>query len=136
MINSVSRIFSLFVFTVFFGVAMAEQGSKLSGTSQPGGWSVTMESRMVPLGINQMHAWVISISDSAGEPLSNAEVTVAGGMPLHNHGLPTAPMVTQNLGEGRYLLEGMRFHMHGIWELQLQITLDEARETVNFTLEL
>ena len=35
-------------------------------------------------------------------------------MPEHNHGFPTAPRVTENLGEGDYLLEGMRFNMGGV----------------------
>ncbi|MEX2130624.1 MAG: FixH family protein [Pseudohongiellaceae bacterium] len=122
--------------TVFCVYVAEAQGFRLIGTSQPGGLSVSMESRMVPLAINQMHAWVIGLSDSSGRPLGNAEITVTGGMPVHNHGLPTEPMVTQSLGEGSYLLEGMRFHMHGLWELRIQIMLGTVQETVNFTLEL
>ena len=55
-------------------------------------------------------------------------------MPQHNHGLPTAPEVTRYLGEGRYLVEGLRFHMPGWWELRLDISVGDARDSVTFNL--
>ena len=39
------------------------------------------------------------------------------GMPDHDHGLPTQPQVTSRLENGDYLLEGVRFHMPGKWQL-------------------
>ena len=61
-------------------------------------------------------------------------------MPEHDHGLPTEPRITTNLGAGDYLLEGMKFHMNGVWTISLVISgpASDAGETdtVIFQLEL
>lgn len=108
----------------------------LSAVSQPAGLRVSMVSELQPLVINQMHSWVISLQDTQGEPIDNAVIHIEGGMPLHNHGLATSPQVTGALGEGRYRLQGMRFHMNGEWQLRLQIQHDGVtyRTTFNLTL--
>ncbi|CAN5168937.1 FixH family protein [soil metagenome] len=86
-----------------------------------------------PIGINKMHAWEIRVRTPAGEPVSNARIDVSGGMPQHGHGFPTNPRVTRELGEGRYLLEGMKFSMPGWWEIKLAISsaLGTDRVTLN-----
>lgn len=95
-------------------------------------YQVTLNSHLKSLQINKMHSWAVHIKDAQGKPVEQAEISVDGGMPQHNHGLPTAPRVTQNLGSGDYLLEGMRFNMGGWWELKLQITADNHSDTVVF----
>ncbi len=57
-------------------------------------------------------------------------------MPAHDHGMPTRPRVTADLGEGRYRLDGMRFHMNGDWEIVLEILADGRRDTVVIKLVL
>jgi hypothetical protein len=57
-------------------------------------------------------------------------------MPVHNHGLPTQPRVTTELGDGDYRLEGMRFHMQGPWEITLTITVGGSTDTVVIALTL
>ncbi|MBC52992.1 MAG: auxin-binding protein [Gammaproteobacteria bacterium] len=108
----------------------------LTAVSQPAGLRVSMVSELQPLAINQMHSWVISLHNAQGEPINDAVIQVDGGMPLHNHGLATSPQVTGRLGEGRYHLQGVRFHMNGDWELRLQIQHDSVtyRTTFNLTL--
>jgi hypothetical protein len=61
---------------------------------------------------------------------------VDGGMPLHNHGMPTRPRITEELGEGDYRLEGMRFHMRGAWEVSIEIAADGKTDTVIIKLSL
>ncbi|MEX0738901.1 MAG: FixH family protein [Pseudohongiella sp.] len=108
----------------------------LSAMSQPAGLHVQMQSELEPLAINQMHSWVIRVQDSQGDPVTDARISVDGGMPAHNHGLATSPQVTENLGEGRYRLEGVRFHMNGEWELRLQIESADVPYRAIFTLTL
>lgn len=72
--------------------------------------------------VNRIHAWVIHVENAKGEPVEDASLTVDGGMPAHNHGLPTAPRQTRYLGGGDYLVEGLRFHMMGEWEIRLDIS--------------
>lgn len=56
-----------------------------------------------------------------GGPLENASLRLGGGMPGHGHGLPSAPQITASLGDGRYLVEGLKFNMTGDWVLSLGI---------------
>ncbi|WP_338845546.1 FixH family protein [Massilia sp. W12] len=82
--------------------------------------------------INRMHSWQVRLSNAEGKPVEKATFRIDGGMPQHNHGLPTRPQVTQNRGHGIYLLEGMRFNMPGWWELTLHIESEKQKDRVNF----
>ena len=108
----------------------------LSTTSQPTGLHVQMQSELEPLVINKMHSWIIRVQDLQGDPVADAQISVDGGMPLHNHGLATSPQVTGYLGDGRYRLEGVRFHMNGEWELRLQIDHAGSPYRASFTMIL
>ena len=57
---------------------------------------------------------------------------VSGGMPAHDHGLPSRPRVTRALGDGAYLLEGLKFHMNGRWEVRLDIEVGGNTDAVVF----
>lgn len=87
--------------------------------------------------LNQIHTWTIHVETADGQPVEDAEITVDGGMPQHGHGLPTSPQVTQNLGNGDYLVEGMKFQMPGWWEVRFNINADGKSDTItfNFTME-
>ena len=84
--------------------------------------------------INQMHEWLLTVMGKAGDHIDLADIAIDGGMPEHNHGLPTAPRVTENLGEGRYRIEGMRFNMAGWWELRFTIQAQGKTDSVVFNL--
>lgn len=86
--------------------------------------------------INRIHSWVLHIESVSGEPVEGATVEVSGGMPEHNHGLPTRPRITEELGGGDYRLGGMRFHMAGYWEIKVTVTTDDGRSTVIIPLHL
>lgn len=86
--------------------------------------------------INRMHSWVLHIEDASGVAVEGATIEVEGGMPEHDHGLPTAPRVTADLGGGNYRLDGMRFHMRGYWEITVRIRTDAGTTTVVIPLQL
>jgi hypothetical protein len=86
--------------------------------------------------INQMHSWTLHVETADGQPVENATITVDGGMPQHGHGLPTVPQVTEYLGDGNYLVEGMKFQMGGWWEVRFDITDGGVNDTVTFNLTL
>ena len=123
---------------VLFG-ASAAQTEPPSGpvfTSKDATFHVTYLSRLEPIPINRIHSWVLHVETADGETVADAEISVTGGMPAHDHGLPTSPRVTQYLGSGDYLIEGLRFHMNGYWEVELEIATDSASDTVIIPLEL
>lgn len=86
--------------------------------------------------INKMHSWILHIENDDGLEIEGATIDVEGGMPQHNHGLPTKPRVTQELGGGDYKLEGMRFHMSGYWEVVVSVTTDNGTSKVTIPLQL
>ncbi len=86
--------------------------------------------------INRMHSWILHVETASGEPVEGAVIEVDGGMPAHDHGLPTQPRVTAELGGGDYRLDGVRFHMRGRWEMVVTISADDGEHTVVLSLTL
>lgn len=103
--------------------------------SSRGVYTVSFESSLEPIEINQIHNWTLRVT-SDGEPVTGALLAVSGGMPAHDHGMPTRPRVTAELGNGEYRLEGMRFHMGGDWEVSIEIKAGGKTDTVVVTLAL
>ena len=104
--------------------------------STAGRYQVSFRSELEPIAINRIHNWVLHIETSQGQLVDDAEITVTGSMPGHNHGLPTNPQMTHYLGDGDYLIEGMRFHMNGSWQVTFTISERSDSDTVTFELEL
>ena len=130
------------------GMAMNDEaGMDMSGGSmaadaiealatENGLFVVSAVSQLDPVVINETHSWVINIENADENPVIDADISIDGGMPEHNHGFPTAPRVTENLGDGDYLLEGMRFNMGGVWVLALEISSGGETDSVTFEFEL
>ena len=93
-------------------------------------------SQLDPLAINTIHSWELVLYTADGAPLSGARMSVFGGMPDHDHGLPTSPVVTREITPGRYLLEGVRFHMPGRWLLTFAVISDQGSESATLEFRL
>jgi len=78
----------------------------------------------------------VMVTDDNGRAVDGAAITIDGGMPQHGHGLPTRPRVTKNLGNGVYVIEGVRFNMGGWWEFKVTIATGRGEDTVTFNLSL
>jgi hypothetical protein len=117
-------------------LAVSGAPSSAAAPSARGTFQVEWESRLEPLAINVIHSWVLTVRTADGAPLEGAAITVSGGMPEHDHGLPTAPRVTRELGGGRYLVEGMKFHMSGRWEVTVAIAKGGQSDRITFEVEL
>ncbi|NTU83210.1 MAG: FixH family protein [Chloroflexales bacterium] len=104
--------------------------------SNGGAYRVSYEPRHGPIAVNQIHAWTIHVETADGQPIEGATIAVDGDMPQHGHGLPTEPQVTQDLGGGDYLVEGLKFHMPGWWVVDYTITAGGQTDTVRFNLLL
>lgn len=121
---------------VALALVVAAAGERQAWRSEDGLYTLTVESELEPVVINWLHRWILELEDDSGQPVSGASIEVAGGMPEHNHGLPTSPRVTRELGAGRYLLEGMRFHMPGSWVLRFSVDAAPGSDTIVVPLEL
>jgi hypothetical protein len=104
--------------------------------SAQGLYQATIRPRVEPIPVNKIHTWVLHVETPAGQPIENAEIGVDGDMPQHGHGLPTRPQVTQELGGGDYLIEGMKFQMGGWWVVDFDITANGSEDKVSFNLML
>ncbi len=89
-----------------------------------------------PIAINQLHSWRLHVETADGQPVDDATITIHGDMPGHGHGLPTEPAVTQKLGNGDYLVEGLKFQMGGWWYVDMDIVSAKGTDTVRFNFVL
>lgn len=83
-----------------------------------------------------LQSWVLTLKSANGGAVEDAKIAVGGGMPEHNHGLPTSPTVTDALGGGRYRIDGVRFNMAGRWELRFSIDAAPGADEVTFNIVL
>ena len=130
------KILYILIFILFSSSSFAETNQKSTKLSDNQHFKVSYTSKVEPIEINRLHAWLILIEDKYGKRIENAQILVQGGMPEHNHGFPTQPKITKYLGDGCYLLEGMKFHMMGYWTINLSITDGEISDDVTFELNL
>ena len=86
--------------------------------------------------VNQIHQWTLHVETADGQLVENASITVDGDMPEHAHGMPTRPQVTKYLGNGDYLVEGVKFQMGGWWVMDFTITADNLKDAVRFNMRL
>ncbi len=110
----------------------ADLDLRLTRTSAQGLYVVAMRPLVPVVAVNQIHPWEIRVVNAAGEPVSGARIAFDGGMPQHGHGLPTQPRVTEELGDGRYRLDGMKFSMTGWWEMKVKIQSAQGSDQVTF----
>ena len=118
--------------------ARADAGAPaaLVGTSADGLYRVELRNLPEPVPLNRMHEWIVHVEAADGTPVTGASIAMDGGMPIHDHGLPTAPRVTAELGNGDYRLEGVRFQMPGHWVVELAIDAAPGTDSVAFDLNL
>lgn len=132
--RSIAVAMLLMLATTVFG--STEQSEPVVWPSKRGIYMVSYDSELKPLRINRIHSWVVHVVDIDGQAVVGASLQLDGGMPEHDHGLPTRPQMTAELGAGDYLFEGVRFHMAGRWLLELSIEANGARDVAIIDLEL
>ena len=104
--------------------------------SQEGLYEATIRSEVEPVKINQIHRWILHVETADGKLVEGAQITIDGGMPEHNHGFATQPQVTDYLGDGDYLVEGVKFQMSGWWEMRFEINANGVSDEVTFNVVL
>ena len=124
----------LAIFSLLVASAACDAGD--DWLTRSGYYRISFTSELTPIPINRIHSWVMHIETADGDPVEDAVITVTGGMPVHDHGLPTDPKATHALGNGDYLLEGVRFHMNGDWELLVTVEAEGRRDTAVLSLTI
>lgn len=88
-------------------------------TSQDARYRIAVRPRDAATPRGELHEWIVRVERTDGEPARLHHVQFDGGMPAHGHGFVTTPRVTRDLGGGEFLVEGVKFHMAGDWELRV-----------------
>lgn len=68
-------------------------------------------------------------------PADASLVAVDATMPAHRHGMNYRPSL-QPLGDGRWRVEGLLFHMSGAWELRLDLRAAGRTQALRQPIEL
>ena len=104
--------------------------------SEQGAWRVSYKPEGAAIPVKQLHSWTLHIERADGSPVTDAVIAVDGDMPEHRHGLPTRPRVTRHLGNGDYLVEGVKFQMGGWWVMEFTISSGGRSDIARFNLQL
>ena len=112
------------------------QGSVLSKPrlAQTKSFRVTLQTDPAQIPVNEHFVMVFTVQSIAGTKIPG-QVAVNADMPSHGHGMNTKPRLTA-LGDGRWRVEGMLFHMPGAWEIYVYVGRDQAMERAVFPVEL
>ena len=126
------RLFCIFVVLTMQLATMtsAATGEAKAWESERGLFRVSFASSIEPIRINRIHEWTVHVETIDGTAVQGAILSITGGMPDHDHGLPTSPRVTAELGNGDYRVQGLRFHMRGAWSISIAIDDGVRSDTV------
>jgi hypothetical protein len=104
--------------------------------SEKGVYQVTIEPEEGPPTLGALHSWLLTLETPTGQPVKDATILVDGGMPEHEHGLPTSPVVSAHLGGGQYRVEDVKFTMAGWWQLRFAITAPAGSDNAVFNVKI
>lgn len=108
----------------------------LDGQSENGLFNLLLYPQQGEPVIGEYHHWIIELKDKHDKPIDNAVIGIGGGMAAHGHGLPSQPVVTDYLGEGKYLVEGLLFNMAGDWTLLVAVKKGQFSDRAEFEMKL
>ncbi len=132
-----TSIFILIVISSFTPEEAASQitdSRSLRGESQT--YRVSVNSSIQPITINKIHSWTLMLVTHDARPVAKAKLSISGGMPLHDHGLPTQPKMVAEKSPGHYQVDGLKFHMRGYWEVTISVEKGSINETLIVGLNL
>jgi hypothetical protein len=136
MTHRISPRASILLAAVLAGCSMfsppADLDQRMTRPTEHQAYVVAMRPLEPNVPVNRLHAWEIRVTSAAGVPVTHAHIGFDGGMPQHGHGFPTSPRVTEELGDGRYRLDGVKFSMTGWWEMKLAIKAEAGADKVTF----
>ena len=84
--------------------------------------------------VGQAFTALLTICDHFDTPFAG-DVKVDAEMPMHKHGMNYRPSVTP-LGMGRFKVQGMLFHMPGVWQFRFDLRGTQGADRINFTYRL
>ncbi len=108
----------------------------LTGLTESGLYRVSLMPAEGEVPLAEMHNWIIRLETAEGDAFTPIGLALRGGMPAHGHGMTVEPRVTRRLDDGSFLIEGMKFHMGGEWQLMVGVGGPMGPDQVSFDLEV
>jgi hypothetical protein len=78
--------------------------------------------------------WLVSVTDAAGRPVSDASLRVRAWMPDAGVRMDANAIAGERVGGGLYRVSGMRFSRAGWWTVPVRVTAGGRADTVVFNL--
>ena len=97
---------------------------KTSTLMSEGPVQVVVQPRPQPIEVGRPFELLLTLCPAQAEL-----VRVDATMPAHRHGMNYRPSVHKE-GEGRWRVEGLLWHMSGLWELQVHVKLQQQTYTL------
>jgi len=87
--------------------------------------------------LNKMHSILIVVASQKVEKnvASDLQVSFDARMPAHNHGMVVKPKVIKE-GANRFRVEGVKLHMPGDWEFQVEVKADGKKDLLRLPYRL
>ena len=108
---------------------------QLSQASSKGLFKVNLMCRAQP-SVGPFQDCELQIVDAHNAPIDDAKIGIDGGMPIHGHGLPTAPVANSLNSQGRYRIDGLQYNMPGPWLLGFMIKTAVGQDKVIFNFDI
>jgi hypothetical protein len=89
-----------------------------------------------PIALNRQLTWIVEVRTASGAPVEGAALALESWMPDDSSAGTTPPRLTQELGSGRYRVEGLRFDRRGWWNVRLRISAASVTDSLAFNLVL
>jgi hypothetical protein len=117
--------------------AAVPAGLPLDGVaSNDGTYFVAFAARPSPIPPNAEFALDVSVlSPDRSALVPGVTLAVDATMPEHGHGMNVVPRVTP-LGDGRFRVEGLLWHMSGVWEIEFDVTRGAVTERAQTSVEI
>ena len=86
-----------------------------------------------PIPLGEVFGLTVTVSDSGdhSKGVPDSTIAVDALMPAHRHGMNLRPRITA-IGDGRFTVDGMLFHMPGPWQILIDVTRDGVTERAVF----
>ncbi|HEU4780988.1 MAG TPA: hypothetical protein VFS58_13980 [Steroidobacteraceae bacterium] len=105
--------------------------------SKEASFRLNLQSHPAPLPLNELFEITVSVDVSAAADDSSNPVWLRASaeMPEHKHGMNTRVIVEQ-LGDGRFVLKGLLFHMRGEWLITFDVAKGRVHEQATARVQL
>lgn len=120
----------------FFMAASATAADRWDVSSNSGRYEAVLEPRSGSVRVGTLQEWVLTLRSEDGAPVQNVRIGIGGGMPGHGHGLPTQPVATEYLGDGRHVIAGVKLSMPGEWLIAVGLESHEHRDRLMFEMSI